>query len=159
LSRGDIERVRILQTYGGGRCGEVGVVVTRGRGSRGGASKGGDVDEGVQGGQEGSRASSGLEVGGVIARRRGYGPKDVFGRVLEFGGRRATGREKIVEGGDAWREDVVDVGEDTSGCGGPWDTYSGRGGTSIGVVIRIDGVKEIKRIRHLTLRSARIRLS
>jgi hypothetical protein len=59
------------------------------------------VDEGVQGGQERFWASSDLGVEGVVARRRGYGPKNVFGRVLEFGGRRATGREKIIEGGDA----------------------------------------------------------
>jgi hypothetical protein len=89
------------------------------------------------------------------ARWRGYGPKDFFGRVLELGGRRATGREQVIKGSDAWREDVVDVGEDTRGCGGPWDTYSGRGGTSIGVVIRIGRMKRIKRIGHWTLRSAR----
>jgi hypothetical protein len=158
-SLGDVERVRIVKCYGVGRYCKVGVFATGSRGSRDGASKGGDVDEGVQGGQEGSWASSSLEVEGVAARRRGYSPKDVFGRVLEFRGRRATSREEIIEGGDARREGVVDVGKDTRGCGGPWDTYSGRGGTSIGVVIRIGGVKRIKRIGHLALRSARIRLS
>jgi hypothetical protein len=154
-----VERVRVVKCSGGNRCSKVGVFATGNRGSRGGASEGGDVDEGVQGGQKGGWASSGLEVKGVTARRRSYSPKDVFGWVLEFGGRRATGREKIIKGGDAWRENVVDVGGDTSDCGGPWDTYSGRGRTSIGVVIRIGGVKRIKRIGHLTLRSARIRLS
>jgi hypothetical protein len=159
LSLGDIERVRIFKCYGGGRCEKVDVLAVRSRGSRGGASEGGDVDEGVQGGQEWSWASSGLEVEGVATRWRGYGPKDVFGQVLEFGGRRATDGEQVIKGGDAWREDVVDVGRSTRGCCGPWDTYSSRGGTSIGVVIRIRGVERIKRIRHLTLRSARIRLS
>jgi hypothetical protein len=95
----------------------------------------------------------------VATRWRGYSPKDIFGRVLEFGGCRATDGEQIIEGGDAWQEDVVDEGNSTRGCGGPWDTYSSRGGTSIGVVIRIRGVERIKRIGHLTLRSARIRLS
>jgi hypothetical protein len=117
------------------------------------------VDEGVQGGQEWSWASSSLEVEGVATRWRGYGPKDVFGRVLEFGGHRATDRKQIIKGGDTWWEEVVDIGRSTRGCCGPWDTYSSRGGTSIGVVIRIRGVERIKRIGHLTLRSARIRLS
>jgi hypothetical protein len=100
-SLGDAERVRIVKCYGGGRYCKVGVFASGNRGSRGGASEGGDVDEGVQGGQEGCWASSGLEVEGVIARRRSYGPKDIFGRVLEFRGRRATGRKEIIEGGDA----------------------------------------------------------
>jgi hypothetical protein len=159
LRLGDVKRVRIVECYGGGWCKEVDILVVRSRGSRGRASEGGDVNEGIQGGQEWSWASSGLEVEGVATRWRGYGPKDVFGRVLEFGGRRATDGEQIIEGSDAGREDVIDVGQGTRGCGGPWDTYSSRGGASIGVVIRIRGVERIKRIRHLTLRSARIRLS
>jgi hypothetical protein len=159
LRLGGVKRVRIMESYGGGRRKEVNILVVRSRGSRGGASEGGDVDEGVQGGQEGSWATGSLDVEGVATRGWGYGPKDVFGRVLEFGGRRAMDREQIIKGGDAWQEDVVDEGNSTRGCGGPWDTYSSRGGTSIGVIIRIRGVERIKRIRHLTLWSARIRLS
>src|ERR1700677_2059423 len=157
--RGDVERVRILERYGGGRCEEVDVLVVRSRGSRGGTGNRGDVGKGVQGGQERSWASSVLETEGVATRRRGNGTKGVFGRVLEFGGRGATGRKQIIKGGNAWRGNVVDDGEDTSGCGGPWETYFDRGGTSIGVVIRKGGVERIKRIGHLSLRSARIRLS
>jgi hypothetical protein len=120
----------------------------------------GDMGEGDQGGQERSFPTfSRLEVEGVATRWRGQGSKDFFGRVLKLGGRRVTSREQMIEGSDAWREDVVDVGKGTRGCGRPWDTYSSRGGTSIGVVIRIGGMERIKRIRHLTLRSARIRLS
>jgi hypothetical protein len=155
----DVKRVRIVERYGGGRCEEVDVLVVRSRGSRGGTGKRGDVGKGDEGRQERSWATGGLDVKGVATRWRGYGPKDVFGRVLEFGGRRATDREQIIKGGDTWREDVVDVGSSTRGCGRPWDTYSSRGGASIGVVIRIRGVERIKRIGHLTLQSARIRLS
>jgi hypothetical protein len=99
--RGDVKRVRIVESYGGGRCKEEYVLVVRGRGSQGGTSEGGDVDEGVQGGQEGSWATGSLDVEGVATRGRGYSPKDVFSRVLEFGGRRATDGEQIIEGGDA----------------------------------------------------------
>src|ERR1700679_3726221 len=62
LSRGDVERVRILERYGGGRCEKVDVLVVRSRGSRGGTSDRGDVGEGIQGGQKWSWASSSLEV-------------------------------------------------------------------------------------------------
>jgi hypothetical protein len=120
----------------------------------------GDMGEGNQGRQERSFWTvNELEVEGVATRWRGQGPKDFFGQILEFGGRRVTGREQIIEGGDVCWEDVIDVGKSTRGCGGPWDTYSSRGGTSIGVVIRIGGVERINRIGHLTLQSARIRLS
>jgi hypothetical protein len=159
LRLGDVKRVRVVEGYGGGWCEEVDVLVMRSRGSQGGASDRGDVGKGDQGRQERSWATGGLDIERVATRWRGYSPKDVFGRVLEFGGRRATDGEQIIEGGDALQEDVVDVGRGTRGCGGPWDMYSGRGGTSIGVVIRIRGVERIKRIRHLTLQSARIRLS
>jgi hypothetical protein len=101
LRLGGVERVRIMESYGGGRRKEVDILVVRSRGSRGGAREGGNVDEGVQGGQEGSWATSSLDVEGVASRGWGYGPKDVFGRVLEFGGRRATDREQIIKGGDA----------------------------------------------------------
>ena len=135
------------------------VFVVRSWGSRGGTGNQGDVGKGVQGGQKWSWASVVLETEGVATRWRGYGTKGAFGRALAFGGRRATDREQIIKGSDAWWEDVVDVGKSTRGCGGPWDTYSSRGGTSIGVVIRIEGMERIKRIGHLSLRSARIRLS
>jgi hypothetical protein len=159
LRLGGVKRVRIMESYGGGRRKEVDILVVRSRGSRGGASKRGDVGKGDEGRQERSWATGGLNVEGVATRWQGYGPKDIFSRVLEFGGRRATDGKQVIKGGDALREDVVDVGQSTRGCGGPWDTYSSRGGTSIGVVIRIRGVERIKRIRHLTLWSARIRLS
>jgi hypothetical protein len=159
LRLGDVKRVRIFECYGGGRCKKVNVLVVRSRGSRGGTGKRGDVGKGDEGRQERSWAAGSLDVKRVASRWRGYGPKDVFGRVLEFGGRRATDRKQVIKGSDALREDVVDVGSGTRGCGGPWNTYSSRGGASIGVVIRIRGVERIKRIGHLTLRSARIRLS
>jgi hypothetical protein len=41
--RGDVKRVRIVESYGGGWCKEEYVLIVRGRGSRGGASEGGDV--------------------------------------------------------------------------------------------------------------------
>jgi hypothetical protein len=157
LRLGNVEWVRVGE--GGGRTvrgKDFDVLVVRDGRSGGGASDRGDVGEGEQGRQGRSfRAVYEVEFKGGGARWRGYGPKGFFGRVLELGGRSATRREQVIEGSDAWREDVVDVGEDTSGCGGPWDTYSGRGGTSIGVVIRIGMMKEIKRIGHWTLRSAR----
>jgi hypothetical protein len=52
LRRGDVKRVRILKSYRGGWCKEVDVLIVRSWGSRGGASEGGDMDKGVQGGQE-----------------------------------------------------------------------------------------------------------
>jgi hypothetical protein len=148
-----------VEGYGGGRCKEVDVLVVRSRGSRGGTGKRGDMGKGDEGRQERSWATGSLDVERVATSWWGYGPKDVFGRVLEFGSRRATDGKQVIKGGDALREDVVNVGSGTRGCGGPWDTYSSRGGASIGVVIRIRGVERIKRIRHLTLRSARFRLS
>src|SRR6202789_1576915 len=64
LSRGDVERVRILERYGGGRCEKVDVLVVRSRGSRGGTSDRGDGGRGVRGGKERSGVSGFWEPGG-----------------------------------------------------------------------------------------------
>ena len=94
LRLGDVKRVRVLERCGVDRGENVDVLVVRSRGSRGGTGDGGDVGEGEQGRQEWSfRALGRLRTEGDAARWRGYGTKDVFGRVLEFGGRGATGRK------------------------------------------------------------------
>jgi hypothetical protein len=97
----DVKRVRIVESYGGGRCEEVDILVVRSQGSRGGAGDRGDVGKGDQGRQERSWATGGLDVERVATRWRGYGPKDVFGWVLEVGGRRATDGKQVLKGGDA----------------------------------------------------------
>jgi hypothetical protein len=157
LRLGDVKWVRVGE--GGGwmvQGKDFDVLVVRDGRSRCGANDRGDVGKGEQGGQGRSfRAVYEVEFKGGGARWRGQGPKDFFGRVLEFGSRRVTGREQVVKGGNALGKDVVDVGNNTRGCGGPWDTYSSRGGAPIGVVIRIGRMERIKRIGHWTLRSAR----
>ena len=94
MRRGDVERVRILERCGIDRGENMDVLVVRSQGSRGGTGDGGNVGEGEQGRQEWSFWALGrLGAEGDATWWRGYGPKDVFGRVLKFGGRGATGRE------------------------------------------------------------------
>ena len=62
-----------------------------------------------------------VELEGVVGG--GYwrceGPKGVFGRVLEFGGRGALRGVQIVECGEAGRDEVVDIRDETGGSSGP----------------------------------------
>jgi hypothetical protein len=50
--------------------------------------------------------------------------KGVFGRVLEFGGCGALRGVQIVKGGEARKDEVIDVRDGTGGSCWPRDTYA-----------------------------------
>jgi hypothetical protein len=71
--------------------------------------------------------------------------KDVFGRVLEFGGCGMLHRVQIVKSGKAGWDEIIYVQDGTRGSGRPWDTYARQGVIpSIGVVISVKRVVEFK---------------
>ena len=86
----------------------------------------GDIGEGEQMGEGTLRGILQVQLEGVASG--GYWgsecTKGVFDWVLEFGGRGALRGVQIVKGGEAGRDEVVDVRDGTGGSCRPWDTYA-----------------------------------
>ena len=147
----DVKGVRVTECDGRGYQDAVGV------GASGcGALKRGDVGESEQTREGTLRRILQVELEGVAGG--GYwrceGPKGVFGRVLEFGGRGASRRVQIVKCGEARRDEIIDVRDGTGGSGGPRDTYARWGVVpSVGIVISVKRVVEFKGRGHCMPRS------
>jgi hypothetical protein len=147
----DVEGVRVTECDGRGYKYSVSV------GTGGcGALKQGDVSEGEQTREGTLRRILQVQLEGVAGG--GYWGsecvKGVFDRILEFGGCGASRRIQIVESGEAGRDKIVDVRDETGGSSRPQDTYARRGVIpSVGIVISVKGVVEFERRGHCAPRS------